>query len=116
MEMNWFIGILVHWVVQAAVTMIAVRVVTPDNSRNTLARALAVTLVVAVVLTPLTWLAILILPLIVAAILWFAIFMMAYGLGPLQAFGVGLMQVLVGWGVSLLLGLVMASVSGAPVQ
>ncbi len=103
--MAFLLAVLIRWLVSAAVTMAAVKFVTPGNPQNTLGRALGVTLVVTLLVTPLTtWLAILILPLLVGIVLWFAIYMMAYGLGPLQAFGVGFMQVLIGWLVNLVLG------------
>jgi hypothetical protein len=100
--MSWLIAGLIRWLVSAVVTMAAVRVVTPANPRNTLSRAMGVTFLVAILVTPLTWWlpAILILPFLVGMVAWFAIFMIAYNLGPLQAAGVGLLEVLIGWLVS----------------
>jgi len=96
--MNWLVAALLRWLVSAAVTMAAVRLVTPDNPHNTLGRALGVTFLVALLVTPLTgWLSILILPLLIALVAWFAIYMIAYDLGPLQALGVGLLQTVIGW-------------------
>src|SRR5437870_9679056 len=96
--MDWLLAALLHWLVAAAVTMAAVRVVTPGNPHNSLTRALAVTFLVAMLVTPLTgWLAIFLLPLLIAAVAWFAIYMIAYELGPLQALGVGLLQTAIGW-------------------
>src|SRR2546423_885234 len=96
--MSWFLAILIHWLVSAAVTMAALRVVTPGNAHNTLVRALGVTFLVAILVTPLTgWLAFFLLPLLIAAAAWFAIYMIAYDLGPLQALGVGLIQTVIGW-------------------
>jgi len=103
--MSWLLAALIRWLVSAAVTMAAVRMMTPNNPRNTLARALGVTFLVALIVTPLTgWLAILIVPLLIAMVAWFAIFMIAYDLGALQAAGVGLLQTVIGWLVGLALG------------
>lgn len=108
--MTWLAAALIRWLVSAAVTMAAVRFVAPGNPRNTLTRALGVTFLVALLVTPLTgWLAILIVPLLIAAVAWFALFMIAYDLGPLQALGVGILQTLIGW----LIGLVLAGLGWA---
>jgi putative membrane protein len=101
--MSYLLGALVRWLIAAAVTYAAVRVVTPGNPSNTLGRALLVTALVTLLLTPLTWFAILIVPLVVAFIAWMLIFMLAYGLGPVQAIGVGLLEIVIGWGVNVLL-------------
>src|SRR5882672_3845302 len=102
--MNWLVVALVRWLLQALVTVVAVRVVTPGNPRNTVVRALGVTFLVGLLVTPLTgWLAILIVPLLVGMVAWFAIYMIAYDLGPLQAVGVGLLQTVIGWLVALAL-------------
>src|SRR5947207_15919255 len=101
--MTWLVAALIRWLVSAALTMGAVRVVTPGNPRNTLTLALGVTFLVALLVTPLTgWLAIFLIPLLIAAVAWFAIYMIAYDLGPLQAIGVGLLQTVIGWLVGLL--------------
>src|SRR5947209_12042887 len=105
--MELLVGILVRWVIHAAVTVAAVRLITPGNPRNTLSRALLVTFVVAAVVTPMTLFWFLLVPLIVAAIAWIAIYMLAYGLGPLQAMGTGLMQVVIGWLVGVILQMVL---------
>jgi putative membrane protein len=101
--MSYLLGALVRWLIAAAVTYAAVRVVTPGNPSNTLGRALLVTALVTLLLTPMTWFAILIVPLVVAFIAWMVIFMLAYGLGPLQAIGVGLLEIIIGWGVNVVL-------------
>ena len=106
--MTWVVTGVIRWLVSAAVTYAAVRTVTPNNPDNTLGRALLVTLLVAVFVTPLTgWLAIFLVPLLIAAVAWFAIYMLAYGLGPLQALGVGILQTLIGWVVGLVLAAVL---------
>ncbi len=109
--MGSLLNALIGWVVHAAVNVAAVRVVSPGNPRNTLGRALAVTAVAAVVVTPFTWMAIFILPLLVAAVLWFLIYWLAYGLGPLQSIGVALLQAVIGW----LVGLAVAAIYTAGV-
>ncbi len=102
--MSWLVAVLVRWFVHAAVTFAAVRAVTPNNPANTLARGLLVTFLVAILVTPLTgWLAIFLVPLLIAFVAWIAIYMLAYQLGPLQAVGVGIVQVLIGWAIGLLL-------------
>jgi len=96
---------IVQWLIAAGVTMAAVGVVNKGNPANTLGRALSVTLVVTLIsLVFMNILAkILLVPFLIGIVLWFAVFMTAYGLGPLQAFGVGLLQALIGWAVSLAL-------------
>lgn len=107
--MNWLVAALLRWLVSAAVTMAAVHLVTPGNPHNTLGRAMAVTFLVALIVTPLThWLAaILIVPLLIALVAWFAIYMIAYDLGPLQALGVGLVQTIIGWLVGKVVGMLL---------
>ena len=108
--MTWLAVALISWIVHAAVTVLAVRMVTPGNPANTLGRALLVTFLSAMLVGPLTgWLAILIVPLLIAAVVWVVIYMLAYGLGPLQAIGVGLLQTVLGWLVSVLVQMVLTS-------
>ena len=86
-SMTWLALKILSWVLHAAMVMASVAAVSKNNPRNTLGRALAVTFLVAAVVTPLSIFWILIVPLILAGIAWIVIYMMAYGLGPLQAIG-----------------------------
>jgi hypothetical protein len=90
--MPWLFYKLVSWVVHACVVMISVGAVSPGNRSNTLPRALLVTVVVAVVVTPFAWFWWLLIPGIIAFIAWFAVYSMAYGIGFLQAIAAGLVQ------------------------
>jgi hypothetical protein len=106
--MSWLIGALIRWVVHAAVTVAAIRAIAPGNPHNTLGRALLVTFLVAALVGPLTgWLALFIVPLLIAFVIWCAIYFFAYDLGPLQTIGVGILQTLIGWVVGLVLSAVM---------
>ena len=106
---------LVSWVVQSLVTVGAVATVSKNNPSNTLPRAMLVTLVVTVIgaLFINFVAAVFIVPLLLGVVLWFVVYMGASGLGPLQALGVGVMQVVIGWLVSLVLGMLGLVASGA---
>ena len=61
LDMN--IGMVaLRWIVTAIITMIAVGAVTPNNKDNTLPRALGVTAVVALLVTPFMWMWFLLIP------------------------------------------------------
>ena len=67
--MDWLALKLVSWLIHAIVVMVSVGAVSKGNPRNTLPRALLVTLMVAVVVTPFAWFWFLIIPGIIAAFL-----------------------------------------------
>ena len=84
--------VALRWIVAAIITMIAVGAVTPGNKDNTLARALGVTAVVALLVTPFMWMWFLIIPALVGVIAWFLVYRIAYGAGTIQAIVVGIVQ------------------------
>src|SRR5215831_10949089 len=94
--MTWLVYRIAAWVVHAAVVMISVGAVSPGNPSNKLGRALLVTFLVALIVTPFAYFWPLILPAIIALILWSAIYAMAYGIGFLQSIAAGLVQVALG--------------------
>jgi hypothetical protein len=101
--MSWLVLKIASWVVHAAVVMISVGAVSPGNAKNTLPRALLVTFLVAVLVTPFAWFWFLIIPGIIAFIAWLAVYTMAYDIGFFQALGAGLVQVALGVVVDALL-------------
>ena len=94
--MTPFAVLLVRWLIHAAVVMISVAIVSKGNRANTLSRALLVTLVVAVLVTPFAFFWFLLIPGLIALIVWWLVYAFAYGLGPLQAFGAGVLQTIIG--------------------
>lgn len=96
-------NLALRWLVAAVVTMASVRLVAEKNPRNTLARALLVTAVVACVVTPVMWLWFLIVPALVGVVAWFLVYRLAYGLKTGQAFAVGVVQAALAFLVDLLL-------------
>ncbi len=87
---------ILRWVVHAAVVMLSVGIVSSGNQSNTLGRALLVTLMVAVLVTPFAFFWFLIVPGVIALIAWWLVYWLAYGIGPLQSFGAGILQVVIG--------------------
>jgi hypothetical protein len=94
--MTWLALKIASWVLHALVVMVSVGVVSKGNPKNTLPRALLVTFLVALMVTPLAWFWPLILPGLLAMILWFAVYTLAYDIGVGQAFAAGLVQVALG--------------------
>jgi hypothetical protein len=94
---------LSSWLIHALVVMVSVGAVSPKNPRNRLPRALLVTLVVAVVVTPFAWFWFLLIPGIIALLMWFLIYNLAYGIGFGQAFAAALVQAVLGVFVDYLL-------------
>jgi hypothetical protein len=101
--MDWFVLKLASWLIHALVVMVSVAAVSQGNPRNTLQRALLVTVLVAVVVTPFAWFWFLIIPGIIALVAWFLIYHFAYGIGFGQAFAAALVQVVLGAFVDYLL-------------
>ena len=66
--MDWLALKLSSWLIHALVVMVSVAAVSKGNPKNTLPRALLVTLVVAAVVTPFAWFWFLIIPGIIFAI------------------------------------------------
>ena len=98
------IGVLfVRWVIHAVVVMGAVALVSPKNPRNTLTRALVVTVIVALIVTPFAFFWFLLIPGIIALICWIIVFVAAYDIGIGQAIAVGIVQAAIGFVVDLFL-------------
>lgn len=92
------IGILaLRWIVHAAVVMASVAVVAPGNRSNTLPRALLVTLLVAVLVTPFSLFWFLIIPGLIALVVWFFVYSLAYGVGFGQSLLAGILQAGIGF-------------------
>jgi hypothetical protein len=91
--MTWLALKLLSWVVHAAVVMISIGAVSPGNRSNTLPRALLVTFLVAIVVTPFAWFWWLVIPGFIALIAWWIVYSLAYGIGFFQALAAGLVQV-----------------------
>lgn len=87
---------ILRWVIHAAVVMASVAIVSSGNRSNTLGRALLVTLMVAVLVTPFAFFWFLLVPGIIALFAWWLVYWLAYGIGPLQSLGAGILQVVIG--------------------
>jgi hypothetical protein len=94
--MTWLALKIASWVLHALVVMASVGVVSKANPNNTLPRALLVTFLVAVLVTPFAYFWFLLIPGIIALIAWFAVYTLAYDIGVGQAFAAGLLQVALG--------------------
>ncbi len=101
--MDWLALKIASWLIHALVMMVSVGAVSPRNPKNTLPRALLVTFLVAVVVTPLAFIWFLIIPGIIALVAWFLVYTIAYEIGFGQAFAAGLVQVALGLFVDYLL-------------
>jgi hypothetical protein len=98
------IGVLfVRWLIHGVVVMGAVALVSPKNPRNTLTRALVVTVIVALVVTPFAFFWFLLIPGVIALICWIVVFVAAYDIGIGQAIAVGIVQAAIGFLVDLFL-------------
>jgi hypothetical protein len=95
---------VVRFVMSALVLMAAVKIVTPQNPKNTFQRALMASLVINVLAVPLLWLWwFFLIPLLMYVAIWFGTLMGSYGIGPLQAIGVGLVGGTLAWLIDFLL-------------
>jgi hypothetical protein len=95
--------LLVRWLIHAVVVMGAVALVSPRNPRNRLTRALLVTVIVALIVTPFAFFWFLIIPGVIALICWIVVFVAAYDIGIGQAIAVGIVQAAIGFLVDLFL-------------
>ena len=91
--MTWLAIKIASWLIHAVVVMASVGTVSKNNPRNTLGRALLVTFLVALLVTPFAYFWWLLIPGIIAMIAWFAVYTIAYEIGVGQAFVAGLVQV-----------------------
>jgi hypothetical protein len=94
--MTWLAFKIASWLLHALVVMASVAVVSKGNRNNTLPRALLVTFLVAVLVTPFAYFWFLLIPGIIAMIAWFAVYAIAYDIGFGQAFAAGVVQVALG--------------------
>src|SRR5712692_4942525 len=95
--------LLVRRLTHAIVVMGAVALVSPKNPRNMLPRALFVTFLVALVVTPFAFFWFLVIPGIIALVCWILVFVIAYDIGVGQAIAVGIVQAAIGFLVDLFL-------------
>ena len=91
--MNWLALKIASWLLHALLVMASVGVVSRGNPRNTLGRALLVTFLVALLVTPFAYFWFLIVPAIIAFVAWLLVYSLAYGIGFGQAIVAGLVQV-----------------------
>ncbi len=91
--MTWLALKIASWVLHALVVMVSVGAVSRGNRKNTLGRALLVTFLVAVLVTPFAYFWFLIIPALIAFVAWLAVYAIAYDIGLLQAIVAGLVQV-----------------------
>jgi hypothetical protein len=84
--------LLLSWVLHAVVVMASIGAVSSKNPENTLPRALLVTLLATVLVTPFSSFAWLILPGIIALVLWTLIYALAYGIGPGRSIAAAIVQ------------------------
>jgi hypothetical protein len=94
--MTWLALKIASWVVHALVVMISVGAVSRGNRNNNLGRALLVTFLVALLVTPFAYFWFLVIPAIIAFFAWLAVYTLAYDIGILQAVVAGLVQVALG--------------------
>ena len=97
--MTWLALKIASWILHAAVVMVSVSAVSKGNKNNTLGRALLVTFLVAVLVTPFAYFWFLLIPGVIALIAWFIVYTVAYEIGVGQAFAAGLVQVALGLAV-----------------
>jgi hypothetical protein len=87
------LGLLaLSWLVHALLVMASIALVAKKTPENTLPRALLVSLLATVLVTPLAHFWVLLIPGLVALILWSLIYLFAYGLGPGRAIAAGVVQ------------------------
>jgi putative membrane protein len=91
------VPLLARWFVHALVVWASVGLVTPGNPHNTIGRALLVTFLVALIVTPFAFFWFLVIPAIIAFICWVIVYTAAYGIGFLQAIAVGIVQAGIGY-------------------
>ena len=101
--MTWLVVKIASWLLHAVVVMVSVSVVSRGNKSNTLGRALLVTFLVALLVTPFAYFWFLAIPGLIALIAWWIVYSSAYGIGLGASLGAGLVQMLLGVGVDWLL-------------
>jgi hypothetical protein len=91
--MPWLALKIASWLIHAAVVMASVAVVSKGNKNNTLGRALLVTFLVALLVTPFAYFWFLLIPGLIALVAWSLVYGLAYDIGFGQAVLAGLVQV-----------------------
>jgi len=91
--MTWLALKIASWVVHGVVVMLSVGAVSKGNKNNTLPRALLVTFLVAMLVTPFAYFWWLLIPGIIAFFAWVLVYAFAYEIGMGQAIAAGLVQV-----------------------
>lgn len=87
------LGLLaVSWLLHAVLVMVSVALVAKRSPENTLPRALLVSLLAGVLVTPLSHFWWLLIPGLMGLVLWTLIYLFAYGLGPGRAVAAGVVQ------------------------
>ncbi len=94
--MTWLALKALSWLLHAALVMASVAAVSPNNPKNTLPRALLVTFLVAVLVTPFAYFWFLLIPGLIALVAWFVVYTLAYDIRLGQAFAAGLVQMALG--------------------
>jgi hypothetical protein len=94
--MSWIALKIASWVLHALLVMVSVAVVSKGNKDNTLGRALLVTFLVALLVTPFAYFWFLLIPGLIALVAWFVVYTGAYGISFGQALGAGLVQMALG--------------------
>ena len=84
--------LLLSWLLHSVVVMASIGAVSSKNPENTLPRALVVTFFATLLVTPFSAFWWLIIPGLVALILWTLIYALAYGIGPGKALAAGIVQ------------------------
>jgi hypothetical protein len=92
-SMPWLALKIASWLIHAAVVMASVAVVSKGNKNNTLGRALLVTFLVALLVTPFAYFWFLLIPGLIALVAWSLVYGLAYEIGFGQAVLAGLVQV-----------------------
>ena len=94
--MTWLALKALSWLLHGALVMASVAAVSPNNPKNTLPRALLVTFLVALLVTPFAYFWFLLVPGLIALVAWFVVYTLAYDIGFGQAFAAGLVQMALG--------------------
>ena len=94
--MTWLALKIASWLLHALLVMVSVAVVSRGNRRNRLGRALLVTFLVGLLVTPFAYFWFLLVPGLIALVAWLAVYTIAYDIGIVQALLAGLVQVALG--------------------
>lgn len=102
--LNVLLGVLLRAFLSVALLRIAVGMVSPGNRRNTWGNAVVAALVIHVLAVPLLWIWwLLLIPLVLYLVIWFATITSMFGIRKGQALAVGVVGVFLSWLTSLIL-------------